>query len=161
MSELTNQINAKKERLQRFAEAAVRFENKGRADADLKTATMLERCLAKPAPVVHVRREYETAGRQPIYVPITWRILRAVADEFDMPVSEFIGQKREPKFTLARYVAIGLMLQLTNMSLPAVGRRLGGRDHTTILNGRNRLNELLKSEAFRNRFEQIKVAVSV
>lgn len=160
MTELANQHNARKARLQRFAEAAARFENKGRADADIKTADMLERCLAKPAPIVHVRREYETAGRQPIYVPITWRILRAVADEFEMPVSEFIGQKREPKFTLARYVAIGLMLQLTEMSLPAIGRRLGGRDHTTILNGRTRLNELLKSEAFRNRFDQIKASVA-
>jgi chromosomal replication initiation ATPase DnaA len=66
-----------------------------------------------------------------------------------------------PKYCIPRYVAIGLMLQLTPMSLPAIGRRLAGRDHTTIVNGRNRLAVLLEGEAFRNRFEQIKQGLSV
>ncbi len=152
MNEIMNQANARKARLQRFAEAAARLQSK---NAIATPASMLSQRPAK-APAARVRRDYETACSQPVYVPITWRILRAVSDEFDMPVSEFTGDKRDPKFTLARYVAIGLFLQLTNMSLPAIGRRLGNRDHTTILNGRNRFDALMQGEAFRNRFEQIK-----
>lgn len=149
---------ARKARLQRFAQAAARHQNKGRASADIETAVMLERCLAKPT-AARVRRDYETAYSQPVYTPITWRILRAVSDEFEMSVTDILSKRQEAAFTLPRYVVIGLLLQLTNMSLPAIGRRIGGRDHTTVLNGRNRLNELLKSESFRNRYEQIKVGL--
>jgi hypothetical protein len=158
MTELADQHNARKARLQRFAEAAARYESKGRAPADIQSSAALVRCMATPA--LRIRREYETPNSQPIYAPITWRILRAVSDEFDMPVSDIISKRQEAEYTLPRYVVIGLILQLTNMSLPAIGRRIGGRDHTTVLNGRNRLAKLLESEAFRNRFDQIKAAVA-
>lgn len=156
MTELRNQLNARKARLQRFAEAAARHLSKGANSVDIKQSAILE-CAITQQPTV--RREYETKNTQPFYAPITWRILRAVAEEFGMPVSEILDRRREPKYCLPRFVAIGLMLQLTNMSLPAIGRRLGGRDHTTVLNGRNRLAKLLESESFRNRFDQIVAGV--
>lgn len=113
-----------------------------------------------PRPAPRARREYETVNNQTVYTPITWRILRAVSEEFDMPVSEIVSQNRNQEHCLPRYVAIGLLLQLTNMSWKAVGRRIGDRDHATVISGRNRLNVLLESEAFRNRFDQIKAGIS-
>lgn len=155
MSELASQINARKARLQRFAEAATKFQDKTRSLADIRQAEVLEIELAeKPR-----RRQYETDKTYPIHTPITWRILRAVSEEFNMPVSEMLSSNQEAEYTLPRYVVIGLLLDLTNMSLPAIGKRIGGRDHTTVLNGRNRLNELLKGESFRNRFEQLKAGI--
>lgn len=151
MSELHNQIQARKARLQRFAEAATQFQKK--SVLPLACAPLY---VAPPAPK---RRDYETEHSFPIYAPITWRILRAVSDEFGMPITEIVSRKQEPKYTLPRYVVIGLMLRLTNMSLPGIGRRIGGRDHTTVLNGKRRIEALLEGEAFRNRFEQIKAGV--
>jgi hypothetical protein len=163
MTELANQITARKARLQRFAEAAARHANKNAAPADIAQVTILERALARhpemPICPARPRRQYEKQGQPSIYIPITWRILRAVADEFGMTIEEIRSRHQELKYTLPRYVAIGLMLELTQLSLPAIGRQLGGRDHTTIINGKKRLAALLESEAFRNRFDQIKAEI--
>ncbi len=144
---------SRKARLQRFAEAAARHAGKGAAVADTRQAVILEGHLAK-------RREYETAGRPSSSAPITARILRTVAREFGMTTDEVISRRHTPKYTIPRFVAIGLMIEMTPMSLPAIGRRLGGRDHTTILNGRRRIYTMLESEAFRNRFDQIKSEIA-
>lgn len=159
MSELSNQIEACKARRQRFVDAAARYANKARASADIKQQDILMRVLESPA-LPPVRREYEIPSRQSISLPIIWRIKKAVADEFGITIDKLVSRSQFPKDCLPRYVAIGLMLDLTRMSLPAIGRQLGGRDHATIINGRRQLDGLLKGEAFRNRFEQIKAGLA-
>ena len=149
--------HARKARLQRFAEAATRLAGKGAAVADTRQAVILEGYLARPS---EKRREYETAGRPSSSAPITMRILRAVAREFGLTTDEIVSRRHTPKYTIPRFVAIGLMIEMTPMSLPAIGRRLGGRDHSTIVNGRRRIWNLLESEAFRNRFDQIKAGIA-
>lgn len=157
MSELASQYEARKARLQRFAEAATKYQQ--RKDSERReTQVELIRAVLAPEPK-SLRREYETVANQTVFAPITWRILRAVSEEFDMPVSEMLSTRQEARYCIPRYVAVGLLLQLTNMSLPAIGRRLGGRDHTTILNARRRIEALLESEAFRNRFDQINASI--
>lgn len=146
-----------KARRQRFAEAAARQQDKCAVTIDIQQCNIL---AAETSVQPTTRREYETAHNQPFYAPITWRILRAVSEEFQMPVSEILDRRQDAKYTLPRFVAIGLMLDLTNMSLPAIGRRLGGRDHTTVIHGKKRLNGLLESESFRNRFDQMKAHLS-
>ena len=147
--------HARKARLQRFAEAAARHASKSAVTTDTKQAVILEGYLAQPR-----RREYETANRPSPSMPIAMRILRAVAREFGLTTDEVLAKRQTPKYTIPRFVAIGLMIELTPMSIPAIGRRLGGRDHTTIISGRRRIEALLKSEAFRNRFDQIKAGIA-
>jgi hypothetical protein len=161
MSELASQIQARKARLQRFAEAATKYEERKAGERLELQVSMIKAAIASPQPELPkvTRRTYETPNNQLAFTPITWRILRAVSEEFDMPVSEICSAHQESKYTLPRYVAIGLMLQLTNMSYPAIGKRLGGRNHATIINGRERLRALLEGEAFRNRFDQIKASI--
>lgn len=143
-----------KERRLRFAAAASRHMDKGRAPADILSSAALERALAKPKPA-RVRRGYETASTHPVNSPMTWRIMRAVSEEFELPVGDIISARQQASLVLARYVLIGLILRLTKTSLPAIARRLR-RDHTTVMHGRDRLEAmLLESEAFRNRFDQI------
>ena len=102
------------------------------------------------------RREYETPKRVGHFSTITSRILNAVADEFGITVTDVTGSKRTDVNCMARFVAVGLMVEMTHLSFPAIGKRLGGRDHTTILHARNRAVELFANEAFRNRVDQIK-----
>lgn len=59
--------------------------------------------------------------------------LRAVAQFRDVPISELRGQSRARIFAWPRQEACWLMRQRTSLSLPAIGRVLGGRDHTTVL----------------------------
>ena len=62
-------------------------------------------------------------------------LLRTVADHFSLPVEELINKKRDRKTTLARHVVIYLMREVHNCSLAEIGKELGGRNHTTILHG--------------------------
>ena len=157
---LPDMISARKARLARFAAAAHRHANKNAVKIDDAQVVMLERDTPSVAPTLPVtRRDYTPRNGSQFPMPIIWRIKKAVADEFGITVSQLISKNRIAELCTPRYVAMGLMLDMTQMSLPAIGRQLGGRDHTTIINGRGRLNVLLKSEAFRNRYEQLKASL--
>lgn len=60
-------------------------------------------------------------------------IQRAVAQEFDIPCSGFFSIRRTKSIVLPRQIAMYLAKELTSLSLPRIGQRFGGRDHTTVL----------------------------
>ncbi len=69
-------------------------------------------------------------------------IQRKVAEHYNIRLSEMIGPKRVRTFARPRQVAMYLCKQLTSRSLPEIGRRFGGRDHTTVMHGVKRIEEL-------------------
>jgi len=69
-------------------------------------------------------------------------IQRQVAEYFNIRMSDLIGPKRVRSYARPRQVAMYLSKQLTSRSLPEIGRRFGGRDHTTIMHGVRRIEEL-------------------
>jgi len=69
-------------------------------------------------------------------------IQRKVSDHYNIRLSDLIGPKRVRTFARPRQVAMYLCKQLTQRSLPEIGRRFGGRDHTTIMHGVKRIEEL-------------------
>lgn len=69
-------------------------------------------------------------------------IQRRVAEHYNIRLSELIGPKRVRNFARPRQVAMYLCKQLTSRSLPEIGRRFGGRDHTTVMHGVKRIEEL-------------------
>jgi chromosomal replication initiator protein len=70
--------------------------------------------------------------RRPV-APSVEDILGATAKVFGVTSSELVARDRRPTVAKARKVAIYLARELTGSSLPEIGRRLGGRDHSTIL----------------------------
>jgi chromosomal replication initiator protein len=60
-------------------------------------------------------------------------VLAATASLFGVTPNELVARDRRPDVARARKVAIYLARELTGKSLPEIGRRLGGRDHSTIL----------------------------
>jgi chromosomal replication initiator protein len=60
-------------------------------------------------------------------------VLVATASLYGLTSKELIARDRRPLVAQARKVAIYLSRELTGKSLPEIGRRLGGRDHSTIL----------------------------
>lgn len=119
----------------------------------------IERAVVAPAKLP-IRRMYETKKRLPNYMPLATRVLKSIADEFGMTVEELTGAKRTKQKCIARFVVVGILTEMTQMSLPAMGRRLGGRDHTTILHAQRQAKKLFSEEAFRNRVDQIKAELS-
>jgi chromosomal replication initiator protein len=69
-------------------------------------------------------------------------IQRRVAEHFNIRLSDMIGPKRVRSFARPRQVAMYLCKQLTTRSLPEIGRRFGGRDHTTVMHGVRKIEEL-------------------
>jgi chromosomal replication initiator protein len=69
-------------------------------------------------------------------------IQRKVAEHYHIRLADLIGPKRLRSFARPRQVAMYLAKTMTSRSLPDIGRRFGGRDHTTIMHGVKRIEEL-------------------
>lgn len=82
----------------------------------------------KPAPVV------ETPVVPRAATPIQ-DIQNAVAEQFNIPVIEMTSPRRVRDYAWPRQYAMLLARSLTRQTLPAIGKRFGNRDHTTIIHG--------------------------
>jgi len=74
-------------------------------------------------------------------------IQRKVAEHYNIRLSDMIGPKRMRNIARPRQVAMYLAKQLTLRSLPEIGRRFGGRDHTTIMHGVRKIEELMATDS--------------
>ena len=72
-------------------------------------------------------------------------IKRVVCREFGLSHSVLVSDRRHGPTVYARQVAMYLCKEHTPFSLPAIGRRFGNRDHTTILHGVNKIAALRSS----------------
>jgi len=73
-------------------------------------------------------------------------IQRKVAEHYNIRLSDMIGPKRLRTIARPRQIAMYLAKQMTTRSLPEIGRRFGGRDHTTIMHGVRKVEELRASD---------------
>lgn len=69
-------------------------------------------------------------------------IQRKVAEHYNIRLSDMIGPKRVRTVARPRQIAMYLAKRMTSRSLPEIGRRFGGRDHTTIMHGVRKIEEL-------------------
>ena len=72
------------------------------------------------------------------------QILDAVATHYRVPVTDLIGPKRDKTIVRPRQIAMYIMREETKLSLPEVGRVLGGRDHTTVMYGCDKIGKELE-----------------
>ena len=75
-------------------------------------------------------------------------IQTAVARRFDVPVESLKAKTRIAKIVRARHVAIYLSREITSLSLVDIGKRFGGRDHSTILHSCRKIEKELQSDSF-------------
>jgi chromosomal replication initiator protein len=74
------------------------------------------------------------------------RIIAAVAEYFDLPEADLLGRGRSRDVALPRQIAMYLMREETQASLPQIGESLGGRDHTTIMYGCDKIIAQLETD---------------
>ena len=72
-------------------------------------------------------------------------IQKVVADYFNMKVSDLLSKRRNRSVARPRQIAMCLAKELTKNSLPDIGEKFGGRDHTTVLHAYRRINALRQS----------------
>jgi chromosomal replication initiator protein len=73
-------------------------------------------------------------------------ILDAAAQEFGVEREALLARDRRPTVAAARQVAMFLARELTEHSLPEIGRGVGGRNHTTVLHAVNRVSAAMHSD---------------
>ena len=83
-------------------------------------------------------------------------IIQVVADHFNISESDLASKRRSKDVTIPRQIAMYLCRTLTDDSLASIGELLGKKDHTTVMNGFNRI-----STEIDNNNEQIKSTIEV
>jgi chromosomal replication initiator protein len=74
------------------------------------------------------------------------QIIDTVAAFYGVPSEDLRGPDRTKEVAMARQVAMYLLREETDASLPAVGESLGGRDHTTIMYGYKKIADMIERD---------------
>jgi chromosomal replication initiator protein len=74
------------------------------------------------------------------------RIQELVSERFEMSMDELCGDKRSQNIVYPRQVAMYLSRELTDSSLPKIGKEFGGRDHTTVIHATSKIARLIRED---------------
>lgn len=84
-------------------------------------------------------------------------IIDAVTEHFQLKSNDIVSQRRNKEIVYPRQIVMYLCREMTDVSLQAIGKALGNRDHTTILHGIEKINmEINTNESLRNTVETLK-----
>lgn len=87
-----------------------------------------------------------TAGERDISCE---NIKKAVCKHWGVKISDIESKKRKREYAFPRQVAMYLCREMTNLSLPQIGKYFGGRDHTTVMHACDKIsNEIKENEVF-------------
>lgn len=73
-------------------------------------------------------------------------IQRKVAEHFNLKINDMHSVRRSRNVARPRQIAMYLSKQLTPRSLPEIGRKFGGRDHTTVMHAVRKIEELMEKD---------------
>jgi chromosomal replication initiator protein len=74
------------------------------------------------------------------------RIQETVSERFGLSLAELCGDKRSQNIVYPRQVAMYLSRELTDSSLPKIGREFGGRDHTTVIHATSKIARMIRAD---------------
>ena len=74
------------------------------------------------------------------------QVVSAVASAFGIATERLMGRDRTREVALPRQVAMYLLREAANISLPQIGAALGGRDHTTVMYGCDKIADMIERD---------------
>jgi chromosomal replication initiator protein len=74
------------------------------------------------------------------------RIQELVSERFGLSLAELCGDKRSQNIVYPRQVAMYLSRELTDSSLPKIGKQFGGRDHTTVIHATSKIARMIRED---------------
>src|SRR3954447_9988927 len=74
------------------------------------------------------------------------RIQELVCERFSVTHDELTGDRRSQNIVYPRQVAMYLSRELTDASLPKIGKQFGGRDHTTVIHATSKIARLIRED---------------
>ncbi|WP_288639152.1 chromosomal replication initiator protein DnaA [uncultured Lentilactobacillus sp.] len=88
-------------------------------------------------------------------------IQNKVANYFHISINDLKGKKRMKSIVMPRQIAMYLSREMTNNSLPKIGKEFGGKDHTTVIHACDKIAEIIKLDSdLRKEISDIKSALS-
>ncbi len=89
------------------------------------------------------------------------QVLSAVCRFFDLNLKDLTGPKRQKELVLPRHITMYLLSEELGMTVEKIGQVLGGRDHTTVMHGRDKVkNALDKDQEVQKLVNEVKRAIS-
>lgn len=130
-----------------------------------RRAAML-RAPAKPVEILAVEPEPPPPPAKPLFPPVPDRLMaeahrilkspawdgsilkiqRAVCADYGVSMNDLVSARRTADIVRPRQVAVYLCRRLTVKSLPEIGRKFGGRDHTTMIAAIRRIERLIADD---------------
>lgn len=77
----------------------------------------------------------------------TSRIIACVCKYFSIDKDDLVGKTRKQELVLPRQIAIFLIREQTNKSLPEIGKIFGGKDHTTIMHSQKKIERIIQQDS--------------
>jgi chromosomal replication initiator protein len=74
------------------------------------------------------------------------RIQEIISDRFGLSLDELCGDRRSQNIVYPRQVAMYLSRELTDSSLPKIGKQFGGRDHTTVIHATSKIARMIRED---------------
>ena len=74
------------------------------------------------------------------------RIQEITSDRFGLSLEELCGDRRSQNIVYPRQVAMYLSRELTDSSLPKIGKQFGGRDHTTVIHATSKIARMIRED---------------
>ncbi|MDQ2910585.1 MAG: chromosomal replication initiator protein DnaA [Actinomycetota bacterium] len=74
------------------------------------------------------------------------RIQELVSERFSLSLEELCGDRRSQNIVYPRQVAMYLSRELTDSSLPKIGKQFGGRDHTTVIHATSKIARMIRED---------------
>jgi len=102
----------------------------------------------KPISVEFTKRALKDLIDQRQKQTTTKSVIQTVSHYFNIESQQILGKKRQREIVYPRQVVMYLLRELLNLSYPQIGDVLGGKDHTTVMHGANKIaNERKTNQA--------------
>jgi len=123
------------------------------AEQEAAREKALQAILAKYRCAVDTSGALFTAKPIRVWTPFlrARRAVRLVAYIWGVTVEDIMGSRRSAVLVSARHAAIYVVAKITEWSLPELGKRFGGRDHTTILHALKKTGASKPRRAYQSR----------
>lgn len=74
------------------------------------------------------------------------QVLSIICQYFNIKAADLTGPKRQKELVLPRHMAMHIMSEDLKMTVERIGEILGGRDHTTVMHGRDKIKQLINTD---------------
>ncbi len=74
------------------------------------------------------------------------QVLSVICDYFDLTAKDLTGPRRQKGLVLPRHIAMYLLSEEVDLTVERIGQILGGRDHTTVMHGRDKIRQLINTD---------------